>query len=175
MFNHPVMSVSLLPHGLQQASLSLTISRSFMFIALVMPSSHLVLWHPLLLLFSTFSSIRTFPMSHLFASDDQNTGASTSVSVFPVNIQGLSLLDHQKSKRVPEKHLLLLYWLRQSLWLCGSQETVENSSRDGTTWPASWEICMQVMKQQLKWTWNNRLVPNRKRSSSMLYIVTILI
>ena len=29
--------------------------------------------------------------------------------------------------RVPEKHLLLLYWLRQSLWLCGSQKTVENS------------------------------------------------
>ena len=26
-----------------------------------------------------------------------------------------------KSKRVPEKHLLLLYWLCQSLWLCGSQ------------------------------------------------------
>ena len=31
------------------------------------------------------------------------------------------LLDHRKSKTVPEKHLLLLYWLRQSLWLCGSQ------------------------------------------------------
>ena len=30
-------------------------------------------------------------------------------------------LNHQKSKRVPEKHLLLLYWLCQSLWLCGSQ------------------------------------------------------
>ena len=26
-----------------------------------------------------------------------------------------------KSKRVPEKHILLLYWLCQSLWLCGSQ------------------------------------------------------
>ena len=26
-------------------------------------------------------------------------------------------LDHRKSKRVPEKHLLLLYWLCQSLWL----------------------------------------------------------
>ena len=25
-----------------------------------------------------------------------------------------------KSKRVPEQHLLLLYWLCQSLWLCGS-------------------------------------------------------
>ena len=36
-------------------------------------------------------------------------------------------LDHQKSKRVPEKHLLLLYCLCQSLWLCGSQQTVENS------------------------------------------------
>ena len=28
-------------------------------------------------------------------------------------------LDHRKSKRVPEKHLFLLYWLCQSLWLCG--------------------------------------------------------
>ena len=25
--------------------------------------------------------------------------------------------------RVPEKHLFLLYWLCQSLWLCGSQQT----------------------------------------------------
>ena len=31
------------------------------------------------------------------------------------------LLDHRKSKRIPEKHLILLYWLCQSLWLCGSQ------------------------------------------------------
>ena len=45
------------------------------------------------------------------------------------------LLDHGKSKRVPQKHLLLLYWLRQSLWLCWSQQTVENSSRDGNTRP----------------------------------------
>ena len=44
-------------------------------------------------------------------------------------------LDHRKSKRVPEKALLLLYWLGQSLWLCGSQQTVENSSRDGNTRP----------------------------------------
>ena len=27
----------------------------------------------------------------------------------------------QKGKRVPEKHLFLLYWLCQSIWLCGSQ------------------------------------------------------
>ena len=45
------------------------------------------------------------------------------------------LLDHRKSKRVPEKHLLLLYGLHQSLWLCGSQQTVENSERDENTRP----------------------------------------
>ena len=34
----------------------------------------------------------------------------------------------------------------------GSQYTVENSERweYQTTWPASWEICMQVRKQQLE-------------------------
>ena len=37
----------------------------------------------------------------------------------------------KKAKRVPEKHLLLLYWLCHNLWLCGSQQTVENSERDG--------------------------------------------
>ena len=36
---------------------------------------------------------------------------------------------------VLEKHLFLLYWLCQSLWLCGSQSTVENSERDGNTRP----------------------------------------
>jgi len=40
-----------------------------------------------------------------------------------------------KSNRVPEKHLFLLYWLCQSLWLCVSQQTVENSGRDGNTRP----------------------------------------
>ena len=44
-------------------------------------------------------------------------------------------LDQWKSKRVSEKHLLLLYWLCQSLWLCESQWTVENSERDGNTRP----------------------------------------
>ena len=51
-------------------------------------------------------------------------------------------LDHRKIKRVPEKHLLSLYWLHQSFWLCGSQQTVGNFSRDGNaSWPASWENC----------------------------------
>ena len=43
-----------------------------------------------------------------------------------------------------------------------------------TTRPASWEICTQVRKQQ-NWKWNNRLVPNQERSTSRLYIITLLI
>ena len=62
------------------------------------------------------------------------------------------LLDHQKSERVPEKHLLLLYWLCQNLWLCRSQQTGKFLKRweYQMTWPASWEICMQIKKQQLE-------------------------
>ena len=61
-------------------------------------------------------------------------------------------LDQRKSKSVPEKHLLLLYWLRQNVWLCGSQQTGKFLKRWDyqTTWPASWEICMQVKKLQLE-------------------------
>ena len=33
-----------------------------------------------------------------------------------------------------------------------------------TTWPASWEICRQVKKQQ-NWTWNNQLVQSWERST----------
>ena len=43
------------------------------------------------------------------------------------------------------------------------------------TWPASWETCMQVRKQQLELDRNNRLVPNMERCTSKLYIVTLLI
>ena len=38
----------------------------------------------------SFPASETFPMSHLFPSDDQNTGASTSASVILVNILGWS-------------------------------------------------------------------------------------
>ena len=66
-----------------QASLSTTNSRSLlklMSIKSVMPSNHLILCCPLLLLPSIFPSIRSFPMSQFFASDGQNIGVSFSVS-----------------------------------------------------------------------------------------------
>ena len=72
-----------------QASLSITNSRSllkFMSIKSVMPSNHLILCHPLLLLPSIFSSIRVF--SNVLALG-QSIGASALASVLPMNIQDL--------------------------------------------------------------------------------------
>ena len=63
-FSHSVVSNSLQPHELQrQASLSITNSRSLlklMSIESVIPSSHLILCHPLLLLPPIPPSIRVF-------------------------------------------------------------------------------------------------------------------
>ena len=63
----------------------------------------------------------------------------------------------QKSKRVPEKYLLLLYWLHWRFWLCGSQTVwFTNCGKYFKRWeyqitlPASWEICKQVKKLQLE-------------------------
>ena len=67
----------------RQSSLSITNSRSPpkpMSIELVMPSNHLILCHPLLLLPSIFPSIRVF-------SGVQSIGISASTSVLPMNTQ----------------------------------------------------------------------------------------
>ena len=57
-----------------------------------------------------------------------------------------------KSKRVPEKHLLLLYWLCKAFDCADHNKLWKILMRweCQTTLPASWEICMQVKKQQLK-------------------------
>ena len=41
----------------------------------------------------------------------------------------------EKAREFQKKYLLLLYWIHQRIWLCGSQQTVENSARDGNTRP----------------------------------------
>ena len=73
-----------------QASLSITKSWSLlklMFIELVMPSNHLILCCPLLLLPSIFPASRSFPMNQFFTSSGQSIEASVSLSVLPMNIQ----------------------------------------------------------------------------------------
>ena len=77
----------------RQAFLSITNSWSslkFMSIESVMPSSHLILGHPLLLLPPIPPSIRVFPMSQLFAWGGQSIGASALASFLPKESQGWS-------------------------------------------------------------------------------------
>ena len=74
------------------ASLAFTISQSslkLMSTQSVMPSDHLILCHPFLLLPSICPSIRVFSSKSAFQkSGGQSIGASASVSVLPMNIQG---------------------------------------------------------------------------------------
>ena len=56
----------------------------------VMPSNHLILCRPLLLLPQSFPT--SFQMSQLFASGGQRIGVSASTSVLPVNTQDQSPL-----------------------------------------------------------------------------------
>ena len=111
-----------------QASLSITNSESLlklMSIEWVMPSNHVILCHPLLLLPSIFPSIRVFSMSQLFTSGGQSTGAWPSVlSVniqdwFPLGLTGwISLQSKGLSRIFPsttiQKHQL--FGAKLSLW-----------------------------------------------------------
>ena len=96
LFSHPVMSDSFWPHRLQHARPPCPSPSPEIF-----PSScPLHQWcHPVISssddLFScpqSFPALGTFPMSQLFTSDEQNTGASASASLLPVNIQDWSPL-----------------------------------------------------------------------------------
>ena len=80
----------------RQASLSITNSQSSLkltSIKSVMPSSHLILCRPLLLLPPSPPSIRGFPMSQLFAWGGQSTGVSALASFLPKNTQDWSPLE----------------------------------------------------------------------------------
>ena len=125
LFSCPGMSNSLWPHGLQHVRYPCPSG--------VCPSSRLLhQWcHPAIsssdALFSScpqsFPASGTFPMSHLFTSDDQNTGASA--SVLPVNIQGwsplrLTGLNSLLSKGLSFRRSLLQHHSSKAsiLWCC---------------------------------------------------------
>ena len=74
----------------RQASLSLTNSWSLLKLASiesVMPSNCLILCVPFSSCLQFFPASGSFPMSQFFASGDQSTGASASVSIIPLKIQ----------------------------------------------------------------------------------------
>ena len=75
----------------RQASLSITNSRSSLKLTStesVMPSSHLILCCPLLLLPPIFSASESFPMSQFFAWGGQSTGVIALASFPPKKSQG---------------------------------------------------------------------------------------
>ena len=82
-----------------------------------------------------------------------------------------------KKARNSRKTSTLLYWLLLpkplTVWITTNCGQFLKRWEYQTTLPASWENCMQVKKQHLDRTWNNRLVPSWERSTSRLYIVTL--
>ena len=110
-----VTSNSLRPHeSAHQASLSITNSRSslkFMSIESVMPSSHLILCGPLLLLPSIFPSISLFKwvsFSHQVAKE--SIGVSASASVLPMNTQDWPPLGWTGWNSLQSKGLLRVFY-----------------------------------------------------------------
>jgi len=87
------------------------------------------------------------------------------------------LLDHwiSKSSRKTSTYALLTMPKPLTVWITTNCGKFWKRWEYQTPWPSSWEIAMQVRKQQLELDMENRLVPNRKRSTSRLYIVTLLI
>ena len=99
-----------------QASLSINNSQSqlkLMSIEFMMPSNHLILCWPLLLLPSIFPSIRVYSNESVLTWDGQSIGVSASASILPMNIQdwlslgwtgwiSLQSSDSQKSSPTPQ-------------------------------------------------------------------------
>ena len=93
-----------------QASMSITISRrplKLPSIALIMPSSHLILCHPLLLPPSIFPNIRDFPNESSFPSGDWSFSISISPSneyweLISLRMDWLGLFAFQESSPTPQ-------------------------------------------------------------------------
>ena len=80
-------------------------------------------------------------------------------------VKAFDCVDHEKLWKILKEmgipdHVICLL---RNLY-AGKEATVRTGH--GTT------VCFQIGKN---WTWNNSLLPNRKRSTSRLYIVTLLI
>ena len=107
-----------------------------MFIELVMPSNHLILCHPLLLLPSMFPASGCFQMSPFFASGGQSIGASISPSVLPEHSGLISFRMDWLDVLVVEgtlKSLLQHHSSKASILLCSAFFTVQLSHPYPTT------------------------------------------
>ena len=76
-----------------------------------------------------------------------------------------------------QKNIYLCFIDYAKAFDCVDHNKLENSERDGNTRPPDLPLEKSVYRSRsnMNWTWNNRLVANRERSASRLYIVTLLI
>ena len=85
-------------------------------------------------------------------------------------------LDHRKAREFQKNIFCFIDYTKA--FDCVDHNKLENSSKDGNTRPPDLApekpVCSSRSNSQ-EWTWNNGLVQNRKRSTSRLHIVTLLI
>ena len=96
-FSCSVMSDSATPWTAAHPA-SLSISNSWnllkpMSIKSMIPSNHLIFFHPVYSFLQSFPASGSFPMSQFFASGVQSIGVSASASVLPMNIQDWFRID----------------------------------------------------------------------------------
>ena len=135
-FSCSVMSNSLQPHGLQNASPPCPSPTP----RVHSNSCPLSPWcHPIISSSVPFSShLQSFPasgcfqMSQFFTSGGQSIRVSASTSVLPTNIQDWFPLGGTGWISLQQKGLSRVLWL---CGVCGSEQTVENSQRNGSIRP----------------------------------------
>ena len=75
-------------------------------------------------------------------------------------------LKKQESSRKTSISALLTMPKPMTVWITTNSLKFLKRWEYPTTWPASWEICMQVRKQQLELYMEQQTGPNRKRNMS---------
>ena len=84
------------------------------------------------------------------------------------------IIKKKQNSRKTSTYTLLIMPKPLTLWITTNCGKFWKRWEYQTTWPVFWETCMQVRRQQLKLDLDG-LIPNWERSTSRLYIVTLLI
>ena len=85
----------------------------------------------------------------------------------------IGLLEKQESSRKASTSALLITLKPLTVWITTNWGKFFKTWEYQTTWPASWEVCMQVKKQQLEPDIEQQT--SSKLRKEYVYIVTLLI
>ena len=166
-----------------------------MSIELVIPSNHLILCRPLLLLPSIFPSIRVFsnesvrirwPQYWSFSFNISPSHEHSGLISFRMDWLDLlevqetlkSLLQHQCSKASilrSSAFFIVSFQYSHPYMTTGKNITLTRQTFVDKVMSLLFNMLSRSGSNSSTWIWNNRLVPNRKRSTSRLYMVTLLI